>query len=245
MSDQRFPLERVFIVLRTLGAHGALKLVDLENQTPIPKTALHRICTQLEDLGWIRKRVCDKAMVLTYQFEEFFSTAQFASYEVEALQPLLKRYKKEEKYHIMLSLYVTRSVQADVDGTKMPAKWESKISQVFSSAAIVAQAAMSRDARLRMLTEYLKTAPEEEAVAIKSGEHGRRVRDVEHKKYILDPDTPCLHIGCIAPSGAVCAVSVEPVRTTHRAVQDFIKRADHHAGEVKAQIERCFQTFAV
>ncbi|MDA8891809.1 hypothetical protein N9C18_00135 [Planktomarina temperata] len=72
------PLARSTKVIRLIGIHGPIKLRDLEAHVAFSRSALHRICAQLEALNWARCRVSDKAYVLTYATDDFFASARFA-----------------------------------------------------------------------------------------------------------------------------------------------------------------------
>jgi len=72
------PLARSTEVIRLIGIHGPIKLRDLEAHVSFSRSALHRICAQLEALNWARRRVSDKAYVLTYATNDFFASARFA-----------------------------------------------------------------------------------------------------------------------------------------------------------------------
>ena len=71
------PLARSTEVIRLIGIHGPIKLRDLEAHVSFSRSALHRICTQLEALNWARRRVWDKAYVLTYATDVFLPQRNF------------------------------------------------------------------------------------------------------------------------------------------------------------------------
>ena len=66
------PLARSTAVIRLIGIHGPIKLRDLEAHVSFSRSALQRICAQLEALNWARRRISDKAYVLTYAIDNFF-----------------------------------------------------------------------------------------------------------------------------------------------------------------------------
>jgi len=49
-----------------IGIYGPIKLRDIEAHVSFSRSTLQRICAQLEALNWARRRVSDKAYVLTY-----------------------------------------------------------------------------------------------------------------------------------------------------------------------------------
>lgn len=55
-SDYASPLEKVFMLLHLMATKGTgMSLGDLAREMGIPKTTLHRITRQLEDLGYLQK----------------------------------------------------------------------------------------------------------------------------------------------------------------------------------------------
>ena len=62
-----------------IGTYGPIKLRDLEAHMSFSRSALQRICAQLEALNWARRRVLDKAYALTFAIDDFFASAQFSA----------------------------------------------------------------------------------------------------------------------------------------------------------------------
>ncbi|MDA7461651.1 hypothetical protein N8914_06560 [Planktomarina temperata] len=102
------PLARSTEAIRLIGIHGPIKLRDLEAHVSFSRSALHRICAQLEALNWARRRVSDKAYVLTYATDDFFASAQFSAPEVDQVQPVLAMAKVEGCYDLTLSMFKTK-----------------------------------------------------------------------------------------------------------------------------------------
>ena len=87
------PLARSTEVIRLIGIYGPIKLRDLEAHVSFSRSALQRICAQLEALNWARRRISDKTYVLTYAIDDFFASAQFSAPEVDQVQPVLNMAK--------------------------------------------------------------------------------------------------------------------------------------------------------
>ncbi|MDC0345171.1 hypothetical protein OAM99_00630 [Planktomarina sp.] len=117
------PLARSTEVRSLIGIHGPIKLRDLEAHVSFSRSALQRICAQLEALNWARRRVSDKAYVLTYAIDDFFASAQFSAPEVDQVQPALAMAKVEGCYDLTLSMFKNKMQLADVDSTKPPIDW--------------------------------------------------------------------------------------------------------------------------
>jgi len=83
------PLARSTAAIRLIGVYGPIKLRDLEAHVSFSRSALQRICAQLEALNWARRRISDKAYVLTHAIDNFFASAQFSAPEVDEVQPVL------------------------------------------------------------------------------------------------------------------------------------------------------------
>ena len=98
------PPARSTEVIRLIGIYGPIKLRDLEAHVSFSRSALQRICAQLEALNWARRRVSDKAYVLTYAIDDFFASAQFSAPEVDQVQPVLNMAKAGRCYDIIISL---------------------------------------------------------------------------------------------------------------------------------------------
>ena len=63
-SDYASPLEKVFMLLHLLATKDArMSLGDLALEMGIPKTTLHRITRQLEDLGYLQKDLRSRHLV--------------------------------------------------------------------------------------------------------------------------------------------------------------------------------------
>ena len=60
-----------------IGTYGPIKLRDLEAHMSFSRSALQRICAQLEALNWARRRVLDKAYALTYAIDDFLLQRNF------------------------------------------------------------------------------------------------------------------------------------------------------------------------
>ena len=117
------PLARSTEVIRLIGIHGPIKLRDLEAHVSFSRSALQRICAQLEALNWARRRVSDKAYVLTHAIDDFFASAQFSAPEVDQIQPVLAMAKAKGSYDLTLSMFKNKMQLADVDSTKPPIDW--------------------------------------------------------------------------------------------------------------------------
>ena len=117
------PLARSTEVIRLIGIYGPIKLRDLEAHVSFSRSALQRICAQLEALNWARRRVSDKAYVLTYAIDDLFASAQFLAPEVDQVQPVLNMAKAEGGYGITFSMFESKTRFADVDSTKPPVEW--------------------------------------------------------------------------------------------------------------------------
>ena len=84
-----------------IGIYGPIKLRDIEAHVSFSRSALQRICAQLEALNWARRRVSDKAYVLTYAIDDLFASAQFSAPEVDQVQPVLNMAKAEGCYCLL------------------------------------------------------------------------------------------------------------------------------------------------
>ena len=66
------PLASSTAVIRLIGVYGPIKLHDLEAHVSLSRSALQRIFAELEALNWARRRISDKAYVLTHAIDNFF-----------------------------------------------------------------------------------------------------------------------------------------------------------------------------
>ena len=98
------PLAPSTEVIRLIGIYGPIKLCDLEAHVSFSRSALQRICAQLEAINWARRRVSDKAYALTYAVDDFFASAQFSALEVDQVQPVLNMAKAGRCYDSIISL---------------------------------------------------------------------------------------------------------------------------------------------
>ena len=91
-----------------------------------------------------------------------FSNANFTSFEMDSIQPLLHRIKTKSIYDLTLSMFTSSSKFEDVDSTKLPQFWDQKHSLIFSSTTISVQALMSDIARTRLVNALMKNNQRDE-----------------------------------------------------------------------------------
>ena len=91
-----------------------------------------------------------------------FSNANFTSFEIDSIQPLLHRIKTKGIYDLTLSMFTSSSKFEDVDSTKLPQFWDQKHSLIFSSTTISVQALMSDIARARLVNALMKNNQRDE-----------------------------------------------------------------------------------
>ncbi|MGV6839545.1 MAG: hypothetical protein ACWA40_05055 [Planktomarina sp.] len=236
ITPPELPLQRALLVMQVLGQKAPIKLVDLEQSVPIPKTALHQICSQLVDIGWVRKRVSDKAFMLTHQIEEFFATARFTPFEIDVLQPLFQKVKKGDKYHLTLTMFQDDGTWEDVEGTRQPDTWDKDMSFTFAPAAIAAQSVLPREDQVKLTAKLIATSTTQEAAHVKAGDHTAALRKAQKQGYVLDDALPALSFGVMMPTGAAVALTVEPAATTQKAARAFLKNVDAILEEMHADV---------
>jgi len=240
MKYYNSPLSRALKVFETIGANGPIKLVDLVSKLPISKTALHRICSELEKEGWVKKRVADKAYYASNTIEEVFSTATFAPYLLEKVHPVLQDAKKEEIYHVVISAFTTLTKLSVIDGTQNPNHWDEDLSSVFAPSFASALSVMSVDERLKLLKKYLSSASAEAADEIRSGNLSKRVAEISVQGYSFDLSMVSLHIPLNLPLCGVVVISLEPVSATKISAKHFKADASSIAATYKAKVLSCF-----
>jgi DNA-binding IclR family transcriptional regulator len=217
------PLARSTEVIRLIGIYGPIKLRDIEAHVSFSRSTLQRICAQLEALNWARRRVSDKAYVLTYAIDDFFASAQFSAPEVDQVQPVLSMVKAEGFYDITFSIFASKTRFADVDSTKPPVEWTTEHSLIFSNAAISAQSEMSEQEQKTLIAKATTQANPEERTELRMGKYHQEVRKARMRGYVLDPTLPSISFSWRAETGAICTLTVEPAAATRTARQEFLK----------------------
>ena len=217
------PLAHSTEVIRLIGIHGPIKLRDLEAHVSFSRSALHRICAQLEALNWARRRVSDKAYVLTYATDDFFASAQFSAPEVDQVQPVLAIAKVEGCYDLTLSMFKKKMQLADVDSTKPPTDWAAEHSLFFSNAALSAQSVMSEQTQKTLIAKAMIQATPEEQTYLRMGKYHEEIHKARMRGYVLDKTLPSISFSWHAETGAICTLTIEPALATLSARQEFLK----------------------
>ena len=216
------PLARSTEVIRLIGTYGPIKLRDLEAHVSFSRSTLHRICAQLEALNWARRRVSDKAYVLTYAIDDFFASAQFSAPEVDQIQPVLALAKAEGRYDVTLSMFKSKTHLADVDSTKPPTDWTAEHALFSSNAAISALSVMSEQAQRTLIAKASSQANREEQTDLRMGKYHQEIRTARMRGYVLDTTLPSVSFSWHAGTGAICTLTVEPAIATRCAHQAFL-----------------------
>ena len=179
-----------------IGIYGPIKLRDIKAHVSFSRPALQRICAQLEALKWARRRVSDKAYVLTYAIDDFFASAQFSAPEVDQVQPVLSMAKAEGCYDITFSMFVSKTRFADADSTKPPVEWTTEHSLIFSNAAISAQSEMSEQEQKTFIAKAATQANPEEQTELRMGKyHQGVVKPACAAMCLMRPCRPSLSAG--------------------------------------------------
>lgn len=217
------PLARSTEVIRLIGIYGPIKLRDIEAHVSFSRSALQRICAQLEALNWARRRVSDKAYVLTYAIDDFLASAQFSAPEMDQVQPILNKAEAEGCYDITFSMFESKTRFTDLDSTKPPVEWTTEHSLIFSNAAISAQSEMSEQEQKTLIAKAATQAKLEERTELRMGKYHQEVRKAQMRGYVLDPTLPSISFSWRAETGAICTLTVEPAAATRTARQKFLK----------------------
>jgi hypothetical protein len=217
------PLARSTEVIRLIGIHRPIKLRDLEAHVSFSRSALQRICAQLEELNWARRRVSDKAYVLTYAIDDFFASAQFSAPKVDEVQPVLNTAKAAGCYDITFYMFESKTRFADVDSTKPPVEWTTEHSLIFSNAAISAQSEMSEQEQKTLIAKAATQANPEKKTELLMGKYHQEVHKARMRGYVLNATLPSISFSWRAETGAICRLTVEPATLTRTARQEFLK----------------------
>lgn len=217
------PLERTMVTIETVARFGPLRLMDLADRLPYSTSSVQRICAQLEHLGWLHRRVSDRAFILSSVVESMVSEAVFATPEEELVQRALAWFKAREEHHVSFATFDKLTTFVDIDSTKQREDPPEDHSILHSDAAVAAQSLMSSVELTRMLKAFLRDADPEEAILVRSGQHIQRVREVAQTGFALNRFLPSCAFPYRLESGAILVATIEPNSKTKQAGREFIE----------------------
>lgn len=203
-TPQSKATDRLLIVFETIARQGPILLTDLTAATDLPRSAVHRAAQVLQRRGWIRARLSDHAYELSGAFDAMMSNAAFASEEGEALAPLMAELAGKTM-HADLGVFRSLGVFQLVESTDKTAHLGPR-SLVSSQLALIAQAALGAEARVRHLDAFMAGADEGERQIITSGRHFKSLRGLGQSPYKISLTQGAALAGFVSPGGAAGAL---------------------------------------
>lgn len=230
------PTLRAIKVYEAIVQHSPVKLEQLVSLSGIPKTALHRICGQLVQAGWINRRVSDFAYMPTERVLDLAENIRAMPQEISSVQSILQDWKRAQVFHVTVTVLNAASVLMDVESTKPIDNLTVERSAILSPVGQVMQSVMDKVNRAKFLQKHIKKATPDEVAFLESGQGVRVVNRLAGSDFLLDKSLPGLFFAFKMPSGSVLGFSVEPVRLTQKAALKFIDMADEAYEEIAGKL---------
>lgn len=180
------PAGRLLRAVEAIAQKGPITYEDLRVDLGISKTATWRIVATLRESGWVRICQGGRYIVLDSRLDDVFGTAQYSDREFADFSDILAQVADEHGVHLDLftlvvgmspvlaetSRRLTHAVQAPTDADE--------------NLLLAIEGSMTPVQLTRHLSRRLEGAEPQVAMAIRTGEIGRKVRNMRGFVWSLD-----------------------------------------------------------
>ncbi len=134
----RLSRSRLLEVLEGVVNYGPISLNDLHPKVQRSRSATYRALKELEENGWVRRRLGGNRYILTSRMDRLLSAATISFSEMDTLVPLLGRFAMEHNLHVDVAVMQSRTKVVLIESTERGVETGQPISPLFSDLSIAA-----------------------------------------------------------------------------------------------------------
>lgn len=180
------PAARLLRAVEAIATKGPITYEDLRVDLGISKTATWRIVATLRESGWVRICQGGRYIVLDSRLDDVFGTAQYSDREFADLSEIMTQVADEHGVHLDLFTLVVGVAPVLAETTRRLTLAVQAPLETDDNLLLAIEGAMTPVQLTRHLSRRLETAEPQTAMAIRTGEIGRKVRNMRGFVWSLD-----------------------------------------------------------
>lgn len=208
VSNDDAPAGRLLRAVEAIATKGPITYEDLRVDLGISKTATWRIVTTLRDAGWVRIIQGGRYIVLDSRLDDVFGAAQYSDREFAELADIMAQVAEEHGVHLDLFTLVVGGSPVLVETTRRLTLAVQAPLETDENLLLTIEGAMTPVQLTRHLSRRLETAEPQTAMAIRTGEIGRKVRTM--RGFVWSLDRSSLTVSIRGKMGTPAAIRIAP-----------------------------------
>lgn len=183
------PAGRLLRAVELIASKGPVTYEDLRGMLGISKTATWRVVTTLRDAGWVRITQGGRQIVLDHRLDDLFSTAQYSDPEFAQLADIMAVVAEEFGVHLDLFTQTVGMPPVLAETTRRLTQVVQVPAEGDDNLTLALEGAMTPVQLTRHFSRIVDETDPQVAMAIRSGEAGRKARQMPGFVWSLDRST--------------------------------------------------------